>query len=108
MYQNKFSGTGSTSLIFKGLFQSNQISKWRNSGNRGIMISSSLALTLVLSAFIIIGSNPASAFPDGAPGEACTRHKPNHGGNAQPLSALPFIVSASSSTYKPGQSIAGE
>ncbi len=45
-------------------------------------------------------------FPDGAPGETCKRHKPNHGGTAQPLSKMPFYVTASSSTYKPGDTVA--
>jgi len=83
-----------------------QILRWK-SGNRGIMITSSIALILkVMLAFLTICSEPTSAFPDGAPGEACTRHKPNHGGSAQPLSSLPFYVTASSSTYRPGQTIA--
>lgn len=50
----------------------------------------------------------AHSFPDGAPGEACVRHKPNHGGKAQPMSQMPFTITASSSTYKPGDTVAGE
>jgi hypothetical protein len=57
----------------------------------------SLALLIALS----------SAFPDGAPGETCVRHKPNHGGKAQPLANMPFQVTASSSTYQPGETVAG-
>lgn len=97
-------GCASSSMILK----SNRVSKRESDSAREKRISFSFALMVALFGLVVIGSQPSSAFPDGAPGEACTRHKPNHGGTAQPLSAMPFIVTASSSTYNPGQSIAGK
>ena len=47
------------------------------------------------------------AFPDGAPGETCTKHRPNHGATSQPLRTLPFLVQASASNYEPGETVAG-
>lgn len=60
---------------------------------------------VLLVALIGVG---VESFPDGAPGEACVRHKPNHGGKAQPVSKLPFQVTASSATFQPGEAVAGE
>jgi hypothetical protein len=67
------------------------------------LISEFLALSIVL-----ISSQEGLGFPDGAPGEACVRHKPNHGGKAQPLSQMPFYVTATSSTYSPDETVAGK
>lgn len=69
-------------------------------------LASELLVFIVGSVLII--SQIVEGFPDGAPGQACVRHKPNHGGKAQPLTQMPFDVTASSSTYKPNETIAGE
>jgi len=47
------------------------------------------------------------AYPDKAPGEACYRYKPNHGGKSLPLDTFSYIVEATSSTFAPGETIAG-
>jgi hypothetical protein len=48
-----------------------------------------------------------SAFPDGAPGETCTDHRPKHRANAQPHDTLPFLIQASESRFKSGDTVAG-
>lgn len=88
-----------------------------NKNRKGLMVSSAMSLnsSITLSVFCVISvlltlltpEGQVSAFPDGAPGSACVRHKPNHGGTAQPLALMPFSVTASSSTYSPGETIAG-
>lgn len=67
-----------------------------------INISTISILTLYISTISLV-----LCFPDGAPGSACIKHRPNHGAKAQPLSTLPFIIKASGSAYKPGDTIAG-
>ncbi|GBP53511.1 hypothetical protein EVAR_45384_1 [Eumeta japonica] len=52
-----------------------------------------------------------SAFPDGAPVDACVKdrpNQPNHGqARTQPLSTLPYRVAASSAIYRPNSVITG-
>lgn len=53
-----------------------------------------------------------SAFPDGAPVDACVKERPNqpyHGqARTQPLETNPFRVVASSRYYNPGSTIIGK
>ncbi|KAJ9590168.1 hypothetical protein L9F63_016707, partial [Diploptera punctata] len=51
-----------------------------------------------------------TAFPDGAPVDACVKPRPNqpyHGqARSQPIETLPYTVSATSNEYEPGKKIA--
>ncbi|CAG7711331.1 unnamed protein product, partial [Allacma fusca] len=85
------------------------------SSNRRLLSSSSLplgssmsgrAITIIIITISGFLTHPGFGFPDGAPGEACVKHRPNHGAKSQSLDTLPYLVQASAGEYQPQDTIA--
>jgi len=56
---------------------------------------------------LVVGSHCVNGFHSGAPESTCSTMLPSHSGATAENSLPPYQVTASSTTYTPGQSIAG-